>query len=182
MKIKSKSKNKKVIILAVATALAIGSSVVIFALSRDTAKQTTDESSKKSTSSNKQESKESTKDNPEDKNQSSYNDKPTVPSAEDNSSKKRVDLVASVDKSDGMVFIRGGFNYPITEGGCYAQLSGPAGQSIRKDTTLLQNPGSTDCKTISIPVSELSAGEWKFTLQYTSNDYEGVSNEISFTI
>jgi hypothetical protein len=183
MKIKSKSKNKRVIILLTIIVLLIGSSAAIFAISRSTTKQTTQESSQRDTSPRRQTPDQPSKDNSENKSQSPYSDKPIDPNTEDSSStKKRVNLVASVDKSDDIIFIRGGFNYPITEGSCYAQLSGPTGQSIRKDTTLLQNPGSTDCKTISIPFNELATGNWKFTLYYTSNNYEGASGEISFTI
>lgn len=121
--------------------------------------------------------------NPDAKNEAPNADKPTAPTKTDETTgKKQVPMTASADASDGMVFIRGGANYPVTGGSCYAQLSGPSGQSIRKDTTILQNPASTDCKTIQIPVSELSSGKWTAILHYTSNDYEGASSEVSFSL
>lgn len=122
------------------------------------------------------------KDNPDDKDKAPNTDHPAAPTAPAGSSKKQVQMVASTDQSNGTVYIRGGINYPVTGGSCYAQLSGPSGQSIRKDSTVLANPASTDCKTISIPVSDLASGKWTFTLHYTSDDYEGVSDEISFAI
>lgn len=109
-------------------------------------------------------------------------DKPATPNTDSTSSKKQVQMTASTDASGDTIFIRGGINYPLTDGSCYAQLSGPSGQSIRKDTTLLPNPASADCKTISIPISELVPGTWSFTLRYISTDYEGISNEISFSV
>ncbi len=119
---------------------------------------------------------------PEKKETNSNSDKPASPTPTDSSNKKQVQMTASTDTASGMVFIRGGVNYPVTGGSCYAQLSGPSGQTIRKDTTILRNPASTDCKTISIPTSNLAPGKWMFTLHYISDDYEGVSDEISFSV
>lgn len=97
--------------------------------------------------------------------------------------KKTVGMVASGEVASDTVFIRGGVNGVVDTGGaCFAQLSGPYGEVKRKDTALLQNPSTTDCKTISFPSSELSSGTWKFTLNYSSSDTEGVSNEIKLTI
>ena len=113
---------------------------------------------------------------------SSNSDTPPTPTTIPGSSKKQVQMVASVDRSNGTVFIRGGVNYPVTGGSCFAELSGPSGQSIRKDSVVLSNPNSTDCKTISIPEGDLASGKWTFTLNYTSDEYKGVSSEVSFTL
>ncbi len=121
-------------------------------------------------------------DDPSGKEENSNSDKPAAPTTSETSSKKQVQMTASTDASGGMIFIRGGVNYPVIGGSCYAQISGPSGQSVRKETTTLQNPASTDCKTISIPNSELSSGKWTFILYYTSDDYEGASNEVSFSV
>lgn len=120
--------------------------------------------------------------NPDDKTVSPNTDTPIEPTITPKSEKKQVQMVASVDQSNDTVFIRGGINYPVTGGSCYAKLVGPSGESIRKDSVVLSNPASTDCKTIPIPISELESGVWTFTLNYTSNEYEGVSNEASFTL
>jgi len=96
--------------------------------------------------------------------------------------KKQVEMVASVDRSNGTLFIRGGVNYPVNGGNCFAELAGPSSESIRKDSIALSNPNSTDCKTISIPVSDLAPGEWTFTLNYVSDEYIGVSSDVSFNI
>ena len=135
----------------------------------------------KGTSSNDQQSVES-KTDLENKEKAPNTDTPATPTTSGESTKKQVQMVASVDKSDNTVFIRGGVNYPVSGGECYAQLTGPSGQTIRKNSDALPNPASTDCKTISIPVSNLASGKWSFTLHYTSNEYEGASVEVSFTI
>lgn len=124
----------------------------------------------------------SLQDNPDKKQINSNADKPPAPINTDASSKQQVKMTASVNSTAGMVYIRGGINYPVAGGSCYALLSGPSGQSVRKDTTTLQNPASTDCKTISIPANELGVGKWIFTLHYTSDNYEGISNEAALTL
>ncbi len=117
-----------------------------------------------------------------DKETTTNTDVPPAPTTSGESDKKQVQMVASVDQSNGTVYIRGGANYPVDGGSCYAQLKGPSGQSVRKDADVLSNPASTDCKTISIPVSELAPGKWTVTLNYTSDEYEGASIEIAFTV
>lgn len=115
------------------------------------------------------------------KEESPNSDKPPTP-ASNNENKKQVQMVASVDTSDSSVYIRGGINYPVSNGSCYALLQGPDGKTLRKDTSILQSSASADCKTISIAKDELSPGKWTFKLHYSSDEYEGVSNEVPFNI
>lgn len=96
--------------------------------------------------------------------------------------KTTMSVITSVDISGDTVYIRGGLNNAVSEGTCYALLKSPSGSSIRKDTTLLPGAASADCKTIRIPVSELSSGTWKYTLNFSSPTAEGVSSENSFQI
>lgn len=119
--------------------------------------------------------------NPNNKKQAPNTDPAPSPSPTE-TNKQAVQMYASVDKTAGTVNVRGGVNYPVVDGKCFALLTGPANQVIRKDTTLLQNPASTDCKTIQIPVGELGAGKWSAVLKYSSDKYEGSSNEVSFTL
>lgn len=121
---------------------------------------------------------------PDNKNLSPNSDRPgTPPSTPAPSGKKNVPMMASTNTSNATVYIRGGLSYPVLEdGSCYALLTGPDGASIRKDTEILQNPASTDCKTVSLPVQELAKGSWKATLNYSSTNYEGTSNEVEFMV
>lgn len=109
-------------------------------------------------------------------------DRPPVPKDTNESQQKNVIVTASVDKSEGTIYLRGGINYPVKDGECYAILTGPSGQTIRKDTTLLQNPMTTDCKTIAVPLSELSPGGWSFILRYNSETYKGASDATNFAV
>lgn len=135
----------------------------------------------KSTESDTQQS-ENLQQNPDNKDTSPNTDQPAAPTGDNTSDKQQVQLSASVDTSNSTVYIRGGINYPVSGGACYAILNGPSGESIRKDTTLLQNPASTDCRTISVPSTELTLGTWKVKLHYESETYEGTSNEVTFSL
>jgi len=123
------------------------------------------------------------KDNPDDKQQTNNTDKPSEPEVVDPATnKQQVQLEASSDKSSGTLFIRGGVNYPVSGGHCFATLTGPAGQTLTKETPVLPGPASTDCQTISIPLSELASGNWSFKLQYESDKYIGASTSVTFSI
>lgn len=132
--------------------------------------------------SDKQQSDELAK-NPDNKQATPNTDTPDPIKIDDQSKKGVVQLVAAANVSDGNVYIRGGVNNAVITGGsCYAVLTGPNNQTIKKDTTLLQNPHTTDCKTITMAASELSAGTWKVILYFTSDTLEGASNEVAITI
>ena len=177
------SKKKILIIITVLLVVALGSAAAFaYIHTKSPANQTeSTKQEKKQQDSDRQQAK-SLEENPESKTKNTNSDKPPEPTTNSSTGKKQVVVTASTDTSGGTVYIRGRIDYPVSSGSCYAQLSGPSGQSIRKDTILLQNPASTDCKTISIPASELAAGKWTFTLHYTSDEYEGASVEVPFSI
>lgn len=182
MKIKRRPKINKPIIAVVSILIVSLLGFVAYAfIYQPLVDEQTKNSKSDEVSTDKQQSEELQK-NPENKEKAPNTDHPADPIATEGSDKKKVQMIASVDRSGGAIYIRGGVNYPVSGGGCYALLSGPSGQSIRKDSAVLSNPASTDCKTISIPTNELAPGKWTFTLNYASNEYEGVSDEVSFSI
>lgn len=120
---------------------------------------------------------------PEDKTSTPNTDTPIPTTSTGSSGKKSLQMVTSVDITGSDVYIRGGINNAVVQNGiCFARLTGPNGESIRKDTTLLQNASTTDCKTITLKTSELSSGIWSVTLNYSSSESEGVSNAVSFAV
>lgn len=121
-------------------------------------------------------------DNPDTKSTQVNTDTPPSVSTEAGEDKATVGMVVSANVSDDKVYIRGGLNSAVVEGKCYAELSGPNGRSITKETTLLQNASTTDCKTVIIDSGELAPGRWTAVLMYSSNDIEGSSSEASFEI
>ena len=184
MKIKSKSKKPLIITSLIITAIAVTTAIAFIYNANHTS--VSDTTSGKSSSNNNPKPGLGSNNSPDtviSKDTSPNTDQPTSPTPDASLEKQRVEMVASVDSSDNIIYIRGGANYPVpSEGTCYVNLTGPSGQIIRKNTTLLQNPNSTDCKTISIPTSELSAGNWSAKLHYSSNTYEGDSSEVTFSI
>ena len=183
MKIKRKNQKKTsiVILVCLISLVIVGSSLYFIVFKKDDATNKTTSTSENIPKYNQGQSND-IHDSTNTKNQAPNSDHPATPDTNSGSTKKKVQMVASTDRLDSVIFIRGGINYPATGGSCYVQLSGPAGESVRKDSTTLQNPASTDCHTISIPVSELSPGEWSFILYYNSDQYEGESDEVSFIL
>ncbi|HEX7484271.1 MAG TPA: hypothetical protein VF281_03900 [Candidatus Saccharimonadales bacterium] len=183
MQIRKHTKKINKPVLIITTTLLIGLvAFLIYTLVLKPQNNTTIDATKSGTTTSDQQQSENLVNNPDDKTKAPNTDAPAAPTTTPESDKKQVQMITSADQSNGTVYIRGGVNYPVTGGSCYAQLSGPSGQSVRKDSIVLPNPASTDCKTISIPASELTPGKWTFTLNYTSDEYEGVSNETSFTL
>ena len=183
MKIKTKSKKKgPVIILTILALVFVAGFLLYYSVSRQDGAIDSPSTTQKESPKMRQNQSVNTPSSGDAKSHTQNTDHPPEPSYDNKSNKKRVGVVASTDRLDNMVYIRGGINYPVTEGTCFIQLSGPAGQSIRKDSTILQNPASTDCRTISIPVNELVSGRWSFILYYSSSQYEGESDEVSFSL
>lgn len=120
---------------------------------------------------------------PEDKEgQPNTDTTPSTPQP-DQSGIRSVSMVASADISGDMVYIRGGINASdISSGTCFAELKGPNNSVIKKDTSLLTNSTTTDCKTVVVSKSELSKGTWTITLNYLNEDVKGTSSAISITI
>lgn len=181
MKIEHSKKTKIVLIVVLVLAPLLAGTVLFYVLYH----QSPEESQKPPVNSDQTSDSQQTqniKDNPNTKEQQPNTDAPPKTITNEATNKQQVQMVVSTNTQNGVVYIRGGINYPVVDGSCYALLSGPAGQSIRKNTDLLTGPASADCKTIAIPVGELSPGRWTLKLHYASDSYEGTSNEISFNI
>lgn len=176
MKIKSKNTSKlKVLCITLAVLIALGAAAFYFLVLQKS------ESSPDSSLSDKYNSTQLAE-NPKNKTISPNTDRATG-TTDPNTGKQTVAMVVSANTSDGKVYIRGGTNTPVPDSGvCFATLKGPSGETVRKDTTLLQNPSTTDCKTIIINSNELGSGEWRVSLNYASTDTEGSSNEVTFEI
>ena len=181
--IKKHTSNHKKIGLAVASilVLALMTTGVALLLNNQTTQQNTVETSKGQETTTQQPG--DTNANPGTKEESTNTDKPESPTVNEDNTKSVVQMTVSVDISNNTVYIRGGINNAtLSSGNCYAQLSKSSGEVKRIDTTLLQNPSTTDCKTISLKSSDLTPGTWSVKLYYSSDTTEGVSNETSVEI
>lgn len=177
MRIQRRASKKTVFITTIAIAvLAIGFVVyVVFASNRV---PSSTENNRDGSQSNQNEPK------PDDsKSQSTLTDQPAPKGTNDQTGKQQLQMTASHNMDSDTLYIRGGINNSVVyDGVCSASLTGPNQKNLNKPTTLLQNAATTDCKTIKIPLSELSVGTWKYKLTYSSATSEGSSNENTFEI
>lgn len=184
MKIKQQGTNRKKVwlIALLATVVVVGllAAYFVFAKGHPTSLEKLIKGDSSSDESNSTKKQDEPKDS--DKTVPPNTDHAAPPTTDESTGKQVIPVVASATVDGSIVYIRGGLNLLRTDGTCYAELTGPNGQKIRKDTTLLPNAGTTDCKTISIPVSELTTGKWTFTLNYSADDAEGQSSVASFTV
>lgn len=180
MKIKQQKSHKKAIIsVVIALLIVVLAGATTYAiLNKNKQPDANSDSSHKSTTDNTE---PATKDVTSDKT-STNTDTPPAPTTDKTTGKSVVTMVASANTSGSTVYIRGGVNAVVSGGSCYAQLSGPNGESVQKTTTLVPSASTTDCKTISIDSNTLSKGTWSFKLVYTSDTTEGSSSESSFTV
>ena len=179
---KHTSTSKKIIlILASILVFALASTGVALLLNNQNIQQKAVETSEESQAIDQQP--DNTNTDSGSKEESTNTDKPESPIVNESNTKTVVQMTVSVDISNNTVYIRGGINNAtLSNGICYAQLSKPNGEAKRIDTTLLQNPSTTDCKTISLKSSDLTSGTWSVKLHYSSDTTEGVSNETSIEI
>lgn len=184
MKIKKQKNNRKLIIISIIIIVLLAFLGIIYTLfiyPNHTINIPAD--SEKKSSSEQSESRSTETNKATGKPTESNTDIPAPKTQNELTGKQVVQMVAYVDISNNTVYIRGGINNAsVSSGRCYAQLAGPNDESIEKETSLLQNATTTDCKTISINSETLSQGTWRITLYYTSDEMEGQSNETSITI
>lgn len=176
----NKTKNRLLIKIAVSVVLLILASSCIYLYIKS--QTINSESAESPVTSDQIQSKELEKDPTVKEKQQNTDTPPEPEDTKDDTGKQKVQLEVSSDVSDNTLFIRGGINYPVSGGRCFAKLLGPNGQEITKETQLLQGPASTDCQTISVPLTELTTGEWSITLNYDSNKYIGISANVKFSI
>lgn len=185
MKIKNQ-KNKKIIIITILISLIVVGAIfgVIYFMKKtpDSESNVDNTENGQIVKTNKSQTKKIEDSSINDKNKTNT-DTPAPIIEDSDTGKKVVQMVSSADISGHILYIRGGINNSVEYAGiCYAELSGPNGENLKKDTTLLQNAATTDCKTIQVDTTGLSKGSWKVVLKYSSNEIEGASGEITIEI
>jgi hypothetical protein len=107
-----------------------------------------------------------------------------APPPQQNSNQKTgVTLVFGyIEVRDGQVNSNGFISTIIEEGGT-CTLTLKKGSRLAQATSLsLADAQSTVCGLMQINTSELSGGEWSATISYSSDKYEGVSEERLITV
>lgn len=184
MRINKNKSSKKLILILLTLAVIIASGVGMYAYYHKTSDNNVAITDTKETiqpNTDKEQS-DALKESPDNKEKVINSDRPSEPDAVEGSNLKRLQVTATANVSSGTLYIRGGVNYAVDDGRCFATLVGPGGQKATKDTTLLQSPSSTDCKTIQMPASELTTGEWTVNLNFESSIYIGKSPDVKVNI
>lgn len=194
MKIQKTRKSKKPLLITLAVLLALVGGGVAWAATQQNTEHKNTSPSSKSDKKSTDITKDSTKSNSdsssdttgpattESKTAPQNTDQPPTPTTPATGGKATVEVVASANIASGTLYIRGGLNGQSGTGKCYANLTGPQGATLRKDTTLLQNASTTDCKTIQIPTSQLTKGTWTYTLNFESDQLQGASSAQTIVV
>lgn len=183
MNFKQKTHRKKVWIVAVILiVIIIGLLFTYLALAKDGALPILNQSSTQDDTNDKGNDPLPNTTNGLDKTSAPNSDRPAQTETDQASGKRIVPVVASAEVDGNTIYVRGGMNTPESEGTCLVELTGPANEKVQKETTLLPNASSSDCKTVIIPTKELSPGEWKLVLNFSSSSAKGASSATTFVI
>lgn len=183
MRIKIKKNKKILIIVLVCVGMALVLGVLYHLHNTNNSTEHQEKTATEQLKDNDNSTKDSSTSNGQEQKTTATNSDPQAQTTVDQSSGKTVvSVVTSVDVVENTVYIRGGINNVLSEGVCKAFLKHSSGKTVEKETSILANTSTVDCKTIQIPTSELLPGVWTYTLKYISNTAEGASGENSFQI
>ena len=184
MKINSSKNNKKrlIISLSLVGVILLATAGGLYAYAKMSDDNATINSTTPDRSASDIQQAEDLETSPDNKAETPNTDTP-APTTTNDSGKTVIQVIASADISAGVLSVRGGLNNLVTsDGSCFVLLTGPNGATLRRETTLLQNAATTDCKTISISTGDLTPGTWTYSLHYTSDNATGKSDEATVTI
>lgn len=183
MKTINNKKRARVTIALLITVFVLVASGVAYALQQGGTSDSQQTGNKSTNSLIRADSPEDVSSDANKKTEATNTDTPVPTTKDKTSGKKIVQMTVSVDVVGATIYIRGGINNSVEQDGtCFAKLTGPSGESVQEETTLLPNATTTDCKTIQLNRSDLAPGTWKVTLGYESDSTEGQSNESTFQL
>ncbi|QQS17665.1 hypothetical protein IPL44_01315 [Candidatus Saccharibacteria bacterium] len=73
---------------------------------------------------------------------------------------------------DGNLTLRVTIDQSLTSGTCSLKLTS-AGKTVTRSASIITNPSSSTCEGFSVPVSELSSGQWAIEITVTSGNRTG---------
>jgi hypothetical protein len=82
-----------------------------------------------------------------------------------------------IEIRDGQVKANGFISTMIEEGGTCTLILKNDGQTAQTSSTALGDAQSTVCGLMQISTNQLNSGDWTATISYSSDRYEGVSEE-----
>lgn len=108
----------------------------------------------------------------------SGSDQPPEPKPIDGSSKSTVDTEITATTQDRTTFhIRTLIQAVVSTGTCSLAMSGPAGATYTAQADVQASSTSSTCKGFDIPLSELSSGNWRITINFNNDSLTGSSTK-----
>lgn len=105
-------------------------------------------------------------------------DTPPAPTVIPGSNKKNVQLtITSANKNGSVLQIRTLISAVENNGICTLTLSSIGKTTITKTADIQAMATVSTCKGFDIPISELSSGEWRILVEYSSNSLTGSSTQ-----
>lgn len=121
-------------------------------------------------------------DNPDSKVENDQTDTPEEPSVNTNTGKKEAAvLITNAGVFNGTVSASGFVTNIVESSGTCTYTFTNGANRVVKQSSVLSNPSSTTCETVSFPASELTTGTWAVTLSYASSESAGVSQAKEFS-
>ena len=124
---------------------------------------------------------EALEDDPSLKTQNNQNDTPAEPEKTSSGKNEANVLLTNAGISNGTVSASGFVTNLVEDGGDCSYKFTNGSSSVVKTSKTLMNPTSTTCETVSFPASELTSGNWKVVLSYSSSASTGASSQKEFT-
>lgn len=84
-------------------------------------------------------------------------------------------IITAAEQSSGQLVIRSLIQTVSNEGTCTLTLQKTDGTTVTKTAGVQASASSSTCKGFDVPVSELSPGEWRITVNYKSESLEGAA-------
>ena len=173
MRIQQKKSPKKALLIAGITVLILGGGVYAYYAARP--------------SDNKRSAETANNDTPKINDETDKTDDKTTPTTtgEDgketpkqyegdnpNTDKSLTGIINYKSVADGNLTLRVTIDQSLTSGTCSLKLTS-AGKTVTRSAPVVANPSSSTCEGFSVPVSELSSGQWAIEITVTSGSRTG---------
>ncbi len=89
-----------------------------------------------------------------------------------NTDKSLIGIINYKSVVDGNLTLRVTIDQSLTSGTCSLKLTS-AGKTVTRSAPVITNPSSSTCEGFSVPVSELSSGQWTIEITVTSGNRTG---------
>ena len=174
MRIQQKKSSKKVLLIAGVVVLVIGGGVYAYFATRpsDDKRQTETVNNDASKTNDEETGKTNDETTPTNSGEDGKDTPKQYEGDSPNTSNSLTGVINYKSVIDGNLTLRITIDQTISSGTCTLKLIS-SGRTITKNAAVVQNPSSSTCEGFSVPVSELSGGQWSIEITVTSGDRTG---------